>query len=406
MTTKHRTVPLSETITKVPGMPDKLVIFKIPASKYWWVRYFTSGRIVKKSTKSENKKEAFKIAERFYEDIIIRERNLLPITQSPTFERCSEELFEEQENLIKRGERNKLLNRNDKQIYKSDLYPYFKNHDIRTITYKHINNYLSYLSERDLKPATLKKHTNLLHKIFVYAQKTNIITNIPAFPQIRQKDNPRGWFSDEEYLKLRTVTKELIKKKELVRGYEITDEIRYIITFSVNTFLRPSDIKNLKHRNIQVIDEEEKRYLRILRETSKVSTKPMVSMEVAVSIYKSLVGYHKKINNPIGKDDYLFFPKLTNRDYAYATMTRIFNKILEDADLKVSPSGEERTLYSLRHTAIMFRLTKGHKMDLLTLARSCDTSVGMIERFYAGPLTAEMNIDMLQSLRTKKSTKS
>ena len=81
------------------------------------------------------------------------------------------------------------------------------------------------------------------------------------------------------------------------------------------------------------------------------------------------------------------------------TMRRQFDKVLQIADLKRSPSGEPRTLYSLRHTAIMFRLTKGEHIDLLTLARNARTSVEMIERFYAKPLQAEMNIAQLQSRR-------
>jgi ribosomal protein L31E len=47
----------------------------------------------------------------------------------------------------------------------------------------------------------------------------------------------------------------------------------------------------------------------------------------------------------------------------------------------------------------MFRLIKGKDMCLLTLARNARTSVEMIDRFYAKHLTAEMNIDVLQSMR-------
>ena len=63
--------------------------------------------------------------------------------------------------------------------------------------------------------------------------------------------------------------------------------------------------------------------------------------------------------------------------------------------------GQLRTLYSLRHTAITFRLLYGNGIDLLTLARNARTSVEMIERFYSSNLTAEMNIEMLQSKRIK-----
>lgn len=53
----------------------------------------------------------------------------------------------------------------------------------------------------------------------------------------------------------------------------------------------------------------------------------------------------------------------------------------------------------------MFRLLDGDNIDLLTLARNARTSVEMIERFYASQLSGEMNIDALQSNRTKKAFK-
>jgi len=85
-------------------------------------------------------------------------------------------------------------------------------------------------------------------------------------------------------------------------------------------------------------------------------------------------------------------------------MRRQFDAALEKADLKNAASGAPRTLYSLRHTAIMFRLTLGDQIDLLTLARNARTSVEMIERFYAKPLQAEMNVGKLQSMRAAPKT--
>ena len=49
---RHRTVPIRDTIDRIPGYPRKLVIFKIPASHYWWVRYYADNQIFKRTTKS------------------------------------------------------------------------------------------------------------------------------------------------------------------------------------------------------------------------------------------------------------------------------------------------------------------------------------------------------------------
>ena len=76
-----------------------------------------------------------------------------------------------------------------------------------------------------------------------------------------------------------------------------------------------------------------------------------------------------------------------------------FIKILNAAGLRIGQLGQSRTMYCLRHTAITFRLLYGRGIDLLTLARNARTSVQMIEKFYASQLTAEMNINLLQSRR-------
>ena len=175
--------------------------------------------------------------------------------------------------------------------------------------------------------------------------------------------------------------------------------MRFLITFMVNTFLRPNDIKLLRHRNIQVVKDGSYTFLSIHTEKSKTVNTPVVSMEYGVGIYKDLLEFHEAIGNPFTANDYLFFPKLKNRDYAMQTMRRQFDCILDEAGLKISAGGERRTLYSLRHTAIMFRLTKGDDIDLLTLARNCRTSVSMLERFYAKPLMPQMNIKKIQSMR-------
>jgi len=73
--TPSRTVPIAETMTSIGrGFPDKLVIFKIPASSYWWVRYYTQKKILKKSTKTENKKTAIEFAKNGYDLVITGRR--------------------------------------------------------------------------------------------------------------------------------------------------------------------------------------------------------------------------------------------------------------------------------------------------------------------------------------------
>ena len=75
---------------------------------------------------------------------------------------------------------------------------------------------------------------------------------------------------------------------------------------------------------------------------------------------------------------------------------RIFSAVIKRAKLK--EEREKHTLYSLRHTSIMYRLLKGD-VDTLTLAKNARTSQAMIEKFYASRLTALMNLDKLHSFK-------
>jgi hypothetical protein len=57
----------------------------------------------------------------------------------------------------------------------------------------------------------------------------------------------------------------------------------------------------------------------------------------------------------------------------------------------------ERTIYSLRHTAICMRLVLSEgKVNIYTLAKNAGTSVNQIERFYARnlPISAELVINL------------
>jgi len=171
----------------------------------------------------------------------------------------------------------------------------------------------------------------------------------------------------------------------------------WLIGFMVNGFMRPSDIIQIQHKHVQII-RSDRVYLRLTLPETKRHKSPIVTMRPAVRIYEILLQYMTRIGkaNP---DDYLFLPEIKNRKTAGVLLASHFKYLLEVTGLRRGQFGQSRTLYSLRHTAIMFRLLYGRGIDLLTLARNARTSVQMIEQFYASQLTAEMNIDLLQSRR-------
>ena len=75
-----------------------------------------------------------------------------------------------------------------------------------------------------------------------------------------------------------------------------------------------------------------------------------------------------------------------------------FRQFLKDIGLIICPrTGQNRTLYSLRHTYATFALINDG-MDIHTLAIQMGTSIGMIERHYSH-LTPRLKKDMLTGRR-------
>jgi hypothetical protein len=84
----------------------------------------------------------------------------------------------------------------------------------------------------------------------------------------------------------------------------------------------------------------------------------------------------------------------------FQTMRLQFNYVLDKAGLKKSDGETPRTLYSLRHSAVMFALYETD-IDTFTLAKNCRTSEQMIERFYASHAEAERNIEKFHKKRLR-----
>ena len=85
---RHRASAIPETKFYVPDYPNKLYIYKTEASRYWWVRYYAEKRILRSSTKTENKREALEAAKAFYDEIQLRIATGKKLGKKSSFEYC------------------------------------------------------------------------------------------------------------------------------------------------------------------------------------------------------------------------------------------------------------------------------------------------------------------------------
>jgi integrase len=208
------------------------------------------------------------------------------------------------------------------------------------------------------------------------------------------EDNPRSRFDQIEYAHLIKTINEMIEAG--VRGARfglVTKELLLLTTFLVNSYLRPGDIYLLRHKDVSLHMKNDKRFLKIYAQ-SKVAPSFVFCNETVITTYSAITRFNA---GSADGEDYVFLPKYKNRDYAKSLIAKQFNEALTRAELKVGQIGANRTLYSLRHTCIMNRMTNGVPYSLPDLAAHARTSPGMISRFYGSHLTAEMNAEQFNA---------
>ena len=422
-----RSLPVLSSMSAIHGYPGKLKIYRIRGSRFWQVRCFMEGKMYVRSTRALEKRQATEVAKQFYEGLLIRlrskgdsevalldRRQVKETPQKYMFKAIADKALEGERSRMMRGELtlqsfNALRNRLTRQIY-----PALGERDLRALTYEDLLLFVDSRREQHASPITISQYLQSIRMVFKYALMNSMLDHIPPFPKIRLSSKPRGGFNVQEYRALLRSAKRLAKLDEhakpvthrnraggiYARSAAVPNEMAWVIGFMVNSFLRPTDLKYIQHKHVEIVRSHHL-YLRLTIPETKRHKAQIVTLRPAVRIYQSLLR-RAEIQGYAGPDDYLFMPQVEDRDSACVVLSQNFNKILAETGLKTGELGQKRSLYSLRHTAIMFRLLYGKGIDLLTLARNARTSVQMIEEFYASNLTAEMNIGLLQSKRSLK----
>ncbi len=417
-TKASRTVPIPESLHHVPGYPEKLKIYRIAASRFWQIRLYDehAKKTIKRSSQSEHKAEAFKAAKALYEQVVFQRLIGASTSAKSRFDVCAKAMMELQQSRVVRKELSLAAHQNDQYFLEATILPRFRTLDVADVTFDELEKFVAKLGET-LSGSSILRYLGLVRKVLEYARNRHLLQTLPQFPKVQKQDQPRGWFRPSEYNALLARAKQLVGqvvefqpatdaatgKRQEVRRVTITSDLPNMIAFMVNGFIRPTDLKNMRHKHIEIIRGDHT-FLRLTLPESKKHDKPIVTLEKAVAIYEEIQTENTK-SELAAPDDYVFMPTYTNRETALRKLQQQFNYVLQDLNFKKGALDEDRTIYSLRHTCIMFRLLEGDNIDLLTLARNARTSVEMIERFYASQLSGEMNIDALQSNRTKKAFK-
>jgi len=335
------------------------------------------------------------------------------------FDVLADQLIEIENQRVKRGELSAasvgiLKNRLDAHVL-----PYFKYIPPSQVTPLMMDAFVRRLTDSQLSSTTVSQYLVVVRKLLKLAIRHGFLREVPELPSIKVANRPRSMLSLREYAAVVRTAHRLARTGDKApeikastgyrerfwvhpRHLSLPPDMAWAIRFMVNSFVRPGDLRQLKHKHVQVVRGSSV-YLRMTLPQTKRHDAPMVTLRPAVQVYESALAKARRDGHG-EPDDYVFLPAEKDRTYALAVLGFWFKWVMREAGVAPADSlGRLRTLYCLRHTSIMFRLLYGQGIDMLTLARNARTSVQMIERFYASALDGEMNVAMLQSRRTSKS---
>ena len=387
----------------IQGYPDALKLFRMPASKYWYVRMYLKGGPssgVKQSTRCENFKDAVEFAKDWYEVKLLEKREHR-LRGAESFEVFASKFSATQEREVRRGDLSKKQKSNDTNKLKNDVLPAFGDMHISKIDYTLVDEFIDELkSERGLAASTLKQYVVLVRKVLKEAERGRVIPHIPSLPTIKRTNNPRPWFSPEEYRQLLAGCRDLRDNPPKDITFDF-GELYDFCVFMVHTFLRPSEWKFLQNKHIKRLDSEGVSQLVITVPNAKTSKSKgnldSTSTEIAADVYFSRI-----LKRHDGRNDYLFFNEIRDREsYVSDRVSRMFSILCEHAGLVEDTYGQKHTMYSLRHSALCFQILKTGGTDLFGLAQNARTSIEMLEKFYLSHLTPQMPFFTWQLQTTK-----
>lgn len=390
-----------------------VAVYQTYAGPYYYARILDpkTGKYVVRSTKETSRLQARKVAEELAAEMRNNERVAEP---EYSFKYYAGRYVERARGQAQRGERNANYVRTATVALDNDdwgLVRHFAKRDVRELKTRDWQLFIEKIAAKrpNLSASTRNTLMAAFRNVMKVVRDDGLIDTVPDTPRVTVRDNPRPFFrfhplvtqDQDEYKRLLAGAKKLAADGAVVRGIPVTEELYDLILFTVHSFVRPmtTELYALKHNDVSVQertddDGTKRKWLLLTVRNGKTGMRMAHTLEGAVAAYNRLC---KRYPDATG-EDYLFLPQYENRATAARVFARQFNKLMEETGLKKDTVLQtDRTIYSLRHTAICMRLILSEgRVNIYTLAKNAGTSVNQIERFYARnlPISKELVINL------------
>lgn len=394
-------------VTEKHKVSEEILLYMQSDLRNWMARFKVDDRWYQKTTKETDVAKATIKAIQLQAEYKVSVSNHIPVhttkrAKSRQFGELARKSINYMEQLNEAGKGKPTFVKYISALERIHI-PYFDKIAIEDIDRKMLSIFDEWrLEEMGKQPSksTINTHNAAMKRVFEQAVIEGYIRDeeTPILKNTGVSGERRGSFTKDEY---ETLVTESIESSKNCRK-QITSDIRtllhYYIQFGVLTGIRPgTEIEFLTWRDIhKKTDNNGNDYISITVRKGKTTKHTGTREIVARHEVKQLLEDLRAIQQHTDKDDLIF--TLPNGDKT-EQLTVAFRKMLDKFKMRRDAHGN-RTLYSLRHTYITWRLQEGTSMEII--ANQCGTSVEMIQQHYSH-ITPTMFAEELSG-KKKKST--
>jgi len=372
--------------------PTWLCRVKVPGGKGY----------VYRSTGTGDEHKAFKFADDLYNQLLVKSLT----GEAPVGKRIGPAI----EAYIKRLEPQKeRLSIHLKILLMKRAKPFLERKTFEELSTSTLSQLIDYLAANtkkgSLSPNSVKRTFSDIKHFLNWCMEEGYLSAIPKPPKVNGDPNRRPHFNAEEW---RTLTKSMYRYLKDSPKYVQRDRhllMLYILILG-ETGIRIGEAKKLRWRDLRPIgsNEESDAVNIALMVKGKTGIREVVASSELVreALFEILKKRRKDLKDEasdiynkddVPPDSYIFCDR---KGQLIKSFKKSYATFLKEIKLTKNTFGQQRTLYSLRHTYATSRLEAG--VNHYVLAQNMGTSVAMLEKHY-GHTT---NIAMVDELTRPK----
>ena len=271
------------------------------------------------------------------------------------------------------------------------LIPFFGAKHIDNIKQPDVEKFNAWrIEQMQKKPAasTLSNHNAALNRVFDKALSLGYVTQsqVPLIANGGRKSNRRPDFNLEDWRKVTANLRHWAKKGKIARSIEMRHLLWDYVLILANTGIRTgTEANNLKWKNLRWHKIANEKYL-VIGVDGKTGKRELIARHDCDKFFARIQQRFDDLKTM--SFDELLAAKIdvhvfrTAKGNQTTNLNQTFRQFLVDSNLLCDQHGQERTLYSLRHTYATLRLVTD-KIPIHDLAKQMGTSIAMIERHYS-----------------------